>query len=665
MYLDSKIKFGISVSFILLSATVLFAQPIVSLNPVVNMSRAWEEMEHHVVFDRQSSVPLGPLGRGLAGLDLAINAFTVPDNYETPQYVIEHDSIHLEVEVINIGDVEGTNLRAIASVCTDQDVEIYADTMPFVNLSPDSSVIVSFNKNYLPGLLPIGIYKLKYKVEDAAGADQEMNSANNIGEQEFRVSENSFLKTPGGSGFGFNGDAVVSGGEDFAFANVYSVPLNGSDLLLTEVSFECFSFEPLDGLTANIAIYELPVSSSFSTGTHINLSGGLLDFDYSLSPDDMTSQGLTVGEGTYFFSAADGTGGKFEISLEYANIRLRSGRIYLVAMIYQGISNLIAQEVGRDYCLHITSSFASFQSLGGWRLISTPGEPYSKNIAVIDIATEEVVQGPGTQCDSAIALSSNGIYNANGPKTGFGCEACDEALHADWYYFDAPAAGTIHINSCLFGVDTRVSAYQGDCSDLNLVAGNDDACPLSTGDSSWASSLSFPVVAAQRYYFEWDDRWSNSPFSFEFLFVPDVGDCSVSNNGDSGEGTLRNAIDCAAGGDTVFISSLLQGDSICLESGKILIDKNLTIVGHPNHDIPIDGSPISQSIEIVSGVSLQLQNIHLLVNPQAGMNAIDNFGDLKLKDVRIEYLPSSTGSIFANEGTMNMEPEVEIVEEGG
>ena len=181
-------------------------------------------------------------------------------------------------------------------------------------------------------------------------------------------------------------------------------------------------------------------------------------------------------------------------------------------------------------------------------------------------------------------------------------------------------------------------------------------------EQTLATSISFSATAGTRYYFEWDDRWSSDPFQFEFLFIPDVGNCTVSNDGDTGEGSLRNAIDCANPGDTVFISSLLMGDSICLETGKIVIDKDLTILGHPQYMIPIDGSVSSQSIEIATGVSVILQNVDLIVNPSSGMNAIDNFGDLYLKDVRIEYLSTSSGGIFSNEGTVVMDPEVEIVE---
>ncbi|MBK8502005.1 MAG: hypothetical protein IPL46_07250 [Saprospiraceae bacterium] len=106
----------------------------------------------------------------------------------------------------------------------------------------------------------------------------------------------------------------------------------------------------------------------------------------------------------------------------------------------------------------------------------------------------------------------------------------------------------------------------------------------------------------------------------------------------------------------------MSGDSICLQSGKLIIDKDLTIIGHPQYDIPIDGTPNAQSIEIANGAHVIMHGVHFIVNPSVGMNAFENFGDLMLKDVVIEYLAGSSGGIFANEGTVVMDPEVEIVE---
>ena len=50
------------------------------------------------------------------------------------------------------------------------------------------------------------------------------------------------------------------------------------------------------------------------------------------------------------------------------------------------------------------------------------------------------------------------------------------------------------------------------------------------------------------------------------------------------------------------------------------------------------------------------------MQPPSGSYAVENFGDLLLKNVQIKYFSSSQGTIFANEGTILMDPEVEIME---
>jgi hypothetical protein len=52
---------------------------------------------------------------------------------------------------------------------------------------------------------------------------------------------------------------------------------------------------------------------------------------------------------------------------------------------------------------------------------------------------------------------------------------------------------------------------------------------------------------------------------------------SITNNGDSGPGTLRQAILNSAPGDTILFDASLSGSSILLTSGQLLVTNNLTI----------------------------------------------------------------------------------------
>lgn len=141
---------------------------------------------------------------------------------------------------------------------------------------------------------------------------------------------------------------------------------------------------------------------------------------------------------------------------------------------------------------------------------------------------------PNPTCATAIPITATGTYNSEGPKNGNGCYACIEfdadATHASWYSFTAPEAGTVSINSCLQGVDTRLWVYRSGsgCTDLTLIGDSDDDCLLAEGSTFWASQvLNIPVEAGVTYYLEWDDRWSKAGFSFDFVFEPSALDCGA------------------------------------------------------------------------------------------------------------------------------------------
>ena len=68
----------------------------------------------------------------------------------------------------------------------------------------------------------------------------------------------------------------------------------------------------------------------------------------------------------------------------------------------------------------------------------------------------------------------------------------------------------MNITSCLAGQlqDTRLTVYDA-CETLVQVAYNDDAfCSAVTGGNSYASDVTFDIVAGETYKIFWDDYWS-------------------------------------------------------------------------------------------------------------------------------------------------------------
>ncbi len=97
----------------------------------------------------------------------------------------------------------------------------------------------------------------------------------------------------------------------------------------------------------------------------------------------------------------------------------------------------------------------------------------------------------------------------------------------------------------------------------------------------------------------------------------------VTNNHDSGAGSLRAAIAAAAPGDTIQFSSALLGSTIALSTGELLINKPLTIQG------PSGGSPLiisaqqkSRAIHVTTTGAVSISNI-LIEGGRASIGACD------------------------------------------
>lgn len=121
-------------------------------------------------------------------------------------------------------------------------------------------------------------------------------------------------------------------------------------------------------------------------------------------------------------------------------------------------------------------------------------------------------------CQDAFFLTTNGTYTASGPSQGDG--GSQSGRHANWFVYYPTADGLLTVKSCLEGVDTRLILHEGSCSSLQLLVLIDDNCEQSAGGNNYASEIvDYCLEAGNTYFIEWDDRWSQSSFDFEFTFV--------------------------------------------------------------------------------------------------------------------------------------------------
>ncbi len=84
---------------------------------------------------------------------------------------------------------------------------------------------------------------------------------------------------------------------------------------------------------------------------------------------------------------------------------------------------------------------------------------------------------------------------------------------------------------------------------------------------------------------------------------------TVLNTNDSGAGSLRADIAAARANDTIVFAPSLNGQTITLTSGELLINKNLTITGPGAGQLTISGNNASRVFEVAKGVTDTLSGL--------------------------------------------------------
>ena len=84
---------------------------------------------------------------------------------------------------------------------------------------------------------------------------------------------------------------------------------------------------------------------------------------------------------------------------------------------------------------------------------------------------------------------------------------------------------------------------------------------------------------------------------------------TVTNNNDSGKGSLRFEIAAASTGDTINFSSKLKGETITLTSGELLITESLTINGPGANQLSVSGNNASRVFEVAAGQNVTISGL--------------------------------------------------------
>jgi hypothetical protein len=105
---------------------------------------------------------------------------------------------------------------------------------------------------------------------------------------------------------------------------------------------------------------------------------------------------------------------------------------------------------------------------------------------------------------------------------------------------------------------------------------------------------------------------------------------TVVNHLDSGAGSLRADIAAAKSGDTIVFAPSLDGQTITLTSGELLIKKNLTIAGPGAGELTISGNTASRVFEVAQKENVALSGLTISNGLAVEGGGIENYGTLTL-----------------------------------
>jgi len=137
----------------------------------------------------------------------------------------------------------------------------------------------------------------------------------------------------------------------------------------------------------------------------------------------------------------------------------------------------------------------------------------------------ECIANEGEACEEAITIMHNVDIYIDNIITGSGA-AREDAQHAKWYAFTPLENGTLDIQSCHQGVDTRLQVFTGSCDGLWHIYESDDNCMSGEGYNYAAAAIGLEVLAQQKIYIEWDDKWSQEGFVWTLTFIPEISTCN-------------------------------------------------------------------------------------------------------------------------------------------
>ncbi|MFL6553137.1 MAG: hypothetical protein ACJ8LV_07200 [Chthoniobacterales bacterium] len=105
-------------------------------------------------------------------------------------------------------------------------------------------------------------------------------------------------------------------------------------------------------------------------------------------------------------------------------------------------------------------------------------------------------------------------------------------------------------------------------------------------------------------------------------FSTEAATITVTNTSDSGAGSLRHALADAVDGDMINFNSSLNGQTITLTSGQLVVNESATISGPGADQLAVDANDASRVFYIASGKDVTISRLTIT----NGLPPISEFG---------------------------------------
>ncbi len=397
--------------------------------------------------------------------------------------------------------------------------------------------------------------------------------------------------------------------------------------------------------------------------------------------------GMAIQNG--FLSSRNDSGGGVSNagSLKIVECEIRSSRTHVLSVgggIYNTgklsvfnstLSGNLARQGGAIFSQFGDSCLLSNVTISGNKATSDGGGIY-------------ILSTPTTISNSTITLNESSLSKAAGIK----------AFSSTLFLKNSIVAGNIGLQGEFFGAGAQAdpsSSYNllSDTTSFSMPIGNNNivgtaAHPINArldllsynGGSTPTHALlcASPALNNGRSGLLTDQRGqprgalgADDIGAFELQVVPPATTIKIVTSAtDNSYGSLRRIINEACVNDTILFDTILNGTPLVLTEGKILLDKDIVIIGNDTSNTKIDGNNMSAIFDISTGANVIIKALTLqrgnLNNSISGV--VDNCGTLSMVKVRVTknvFSGSGVAGVNNNAGAYCKLEDCKITHNGG